>query len=379
MSYRPKIFFYLLGLFTRLQLACDDNLNVNYAGNLSDYCREAGKGEDCSGNPLELSFVTEDFSTNVNSVVVKWNINAQALNYELKVANEQYCGSPLQTFRQFDNERRIDFIEDGIYYFCVAALLPSGKYLDAINNGIAITVDTTKPKIKVASSDIIEAVEAVNPEFSVEDLTSVTYSWSAESEFAYIGNPESEAPSITFIRNGLYDIKLQVLDAVGNSSTRIFQINWSGGPQNSIALYDYDIQFHRTHYQTRSIKYLLVDPRYVVSNYKMSIHGSDFDLKNMGFDELDRIIFFPYQTTPLNKILPYGNSQIDITLLDGLDNKSVKPVVYRDFNLFSVSSSSFSDGRIEKGGLSGGIMPVSGSVNSQGSVLTSGFTSMINY
>lgn len=359
--------------------SCKADLEYDYAGNLSDYCEKAGKGSDCSGNPLELSFITEDFSTNVNSVVVKWNVNSKALNYELKVANEQYCSSPIQTFRQFDSERRIDFIEDGIYYFCVAALLPSGQYLEATNNGLAVTVDTTKPKIKVASGSVIEAAEAVNPEFTVEDMTKVTLSWSAESEFVYIGNPDSEEPSITFTRNGLYDVTLKALDAVGNSSSRVFQINWIGGPENSVALYDYDIRFHRTHYQSRSIKYVLIDPRYTVSQSKLSIHDVDFDLKNVGFDAEDRIIFFPYQSTPLKKVLPYGNSQIDLVLLDGLDNKSIAPVIMKDFDLFAVSPTSFSNGEIEFRGLSGGISSFSGSVKSGGSVLTSGFTPMINH
>lgn len=361
-------------------LACDDNLDFDYAGNLSDYCEKEGKGADCSGNPLELSFVTEDFSTNVNSVLIKWNVNSKALNYELKVSNEQYCSSPLQTFRQFDAERRIDFIEDGIFYFCVSALLPSGKYLEATNNGIAVTVDTTKPKIKVASGNVIEAAEAVNPEFTVEDMTAVTYSWTAESEFVYIGNPESEEPSITFSRNGLYDVTLKALDAVGNSSSRVFQINWIGGPENSVALYDYDIKFHRTHYQSRSIKYVLIDPRYTVSNSKLSIHDVDFDLKNVGFDANDQVIFFPIETetVSLKNTLPFGNSQINLVLLDGLDNRSVSPIVMKDFDLFAVSPTRFSNGAVQFRGLSGGISSFSGSVKAEGTVLTSGFTPMIN-
>ena len=158
---------------------------------------------------------------------------------------------------------------------------------------------------------------------------------------------------------------------------------------------DYGISFEKSHYQTRSIKRLLIPSQHVLhASGQMTVlfaqqplactvtpsYSSPFVASNTKTAQIDFTDGNELQT--LLAALTYGSAQKITLSLEGSGvaaNTSTDEVTIEDFEAFGLAITSFTTGAQVDSGFQGWTDALSGSVYSDESVINVGFHDMINY
>lgn len=315
---------------------------------------------------LNFSFLTNEYITNSQNVLIAWEKLESATSYLLEVSYRPGCPEPEFYFSQFENEKRIGAIKDGAYYFCVFGITGNGLEIPAQNNGLKIVVDSLAPIITSPESGSIEANAAFNPSFEIEDTTTLSYSWQATSGEFFAENPDSAEPWISFGKNGTYKVKLKVMDQAGNSSQREFTVIWTGSDDScsdppcdddygESDILDYNLRFERSYYQTTSIKRVLMDGDHFTSGMKISqdsnTRWSVIEEKYENGVTTLLVTENPY----LIGNLSYGRNELMLSILNGTTNQSITAFTLKDFTFFTLKPNTLS-----VSGLNGGFTHLNG-------------------
>ena len=323
---------------------------------------------------LGFSLNEENFISKSKNVEVSWTTAAGATSYKLTIGRETSClVNPLFTYEQEGISKNVTFVEDGTYYLCAFAIIGDQLELPARNNGTTLTIDTKAPIISIGSP-IITASVTIDPALDIVDATAVSYLWESDSEYVVFIDPESTEPGITFTQDGNYTVTLTVTDSAGHSSRQEFTIIWQDTANNTAE--DYNITFEKAYYQTRSIKRLLI-PSEFLEGYesKIVIDGSEFEI-SQGSSNGDGLTLLQPSSQAVTASLPYGTNNISLKLFDGFENESFDAITLMDFEYFGITTTNFADGSIEKSGLSGGLTPYGGPVESGDTKLITGFNAI---
>lgn len=156
------------------------------------------------------------------------------------------------------------------------------------------------------------------------------------------------------------------------------------------------VQFERSHYQTRSVKRLLIrnaflDPFTTQIETSFSLNDSFVCEIERGYSSRlirssDGISAIEFQEDPIffGKMLVYGLNELNIGLdatKNTLAGETKNRVTLRDFNIMDISSTAFHEPIQSSGGFQGWVSPFSGTVVSkdQSSYHTTGMQNIVNH
>lgn len=217
--------FLILNLL--LQAGCDSNLNVKTSAN-ETY-------QDGFGGSLALTILVADQVSNDPEFTASWNpgseINSSA-GFKFYVAGDAACENRSFSYEGIlEHEKKLDFLNDGIYFLCLYGVAKNGEEIAADNNGLKVTLDRTPPSISMLESVSKRAAFQMQP--SITDFLETSVVWEkvsgpGEVQFSQADNPQS---SISMTVDGTYELRLNVSDAAGNHSSKNVTVYWdSTGP-----------------------------------------------------------------------------------------------------------------------------------------------------
>ena len=201
--------FKSLLLAASLVLSCDADLQVASTG-------QVNRGQ---ANGFNFTIEVSSLITNNNEVSIRWSDVEGALAFDVMVANDASCTKEVFRFRQQETSRTIEGLRDGLFYICVTAEGKDGSLTTPQNNGLALTIDRTRPVLKNPAVISVARNAGTSIDVSIDDMTELTYVWqqkSGEGQLSF-SDPNARAPIITADRDGSYQIELTVTDAAGNA------------------------------------------------------------------------------------------------------------------------------------------------------------------
>ena len=214
-----------------LVASCDSNLKVETTGALTD-CNTFAEGSnekaECiakKGLPeetvssLNLSIVTKSFITNKNEFYLKWEEDPIAQGYHLSLTSDPGCQEELLGFAQFETDKTMGVVNDGLFHICVYSMLADGSEKPFDNNGIPFTIDRRRPKVNEDKKTLPEILTGpTDIAIPAQDLTDLTYEW---SQTLGPGNLQfsptnSSNTTLTYDIPGTYSANVVITDAAGN-------------------------------------------------------------------------------------------------------------------------------------------------------------------
>jgi len=173
---------------------------------------------------LGLAIITASFITNENDFLLKWENDPKSIGYRLSLTSDAACKDELLSFMQFDNQKTMGVVNDGTFFVCVYSLRPDNSETPFDNNGIAITIDRTRPQIDDRGK-VPENIDGTKElDIPVNDLTEMTYLWTQENGPGKLTFTPPDQPKlrIDYDLPGLYKAVFSVTDLAGNTSSRSY-------------------------------------------------------------------------------------------------------------------------------------------------------------
>lgn len=205
-------------LYLAFIAGCDSNLRVNVASS------------ELPSESQGLSLLVLDDVSNDPDYKVSWEAGQEvdaSLGFSFHVSQTQACQDPIFSFEGLqENEKKLDFLKDGVYYLCLYGKTKAGAAVAATNNGVKITLDRTPPLISVASQLTMNQASAI--EANVTDFLATSPSWqklSGPGEVVF-SNPLSLTPTVSMSVDGVYELLLIVEDLAGNRAEKKVEVTW---------------------------------------------------------------------------------------------------------------------------------------------------------
>lgn len=163
------------------------------------------------------------------------------------------------------------------------------------------------------------------------------------------GLPDSFIDLKNSLTIGEYKLVVLALDAKGKTVQTInFNLKIVPGSISDVSL---NLHFEREHYQTRSIKRLLVETGYLNETVSLVLNEQAIDTAintnyNVSFGSI-----MDAQDAMMRGKLPYNGSKVKVQLQSLSDSTFEVSVKVKDFTAFSLFPVAFSDGAYAKSGL----------------------------
>lgn len=220
---------FVLVLFLIHSYACDSGLKVNVV-RPSALCASHPEDESCSAaaqemmNVLNLYIDDDAYITNNKNAIASWQIapDSKITGYKMVIAGKSDCSEVVHSFNLKEQQKTLDFLDEGEFFLCLYALTRNNLVVSSINNGIRILFDQTAPAITAKNATLYAGKNQPEIGIVVQDKNLVTYLWErveGPADMTIIGNNKLD-PQFIASKDGRYSMKLTVSDEAGNQSSQ---------------------------------------------------------------------------------------------------------------------------------------------------------------